>query len=111
ERLNDPSEMATLRRYRDEMRDVAILNIDSFGRYLDLNEAFHWAIVDLAKSPILRRTLEHVVKLPFASASALVFSGSMVPKAAEMFAIGQDQHWLIFEAIENRQGSRADSLA
>ena len=32
------------------------LTLDSFGHYMNLNEAFHSAIIDLAKSPMLTRT-------------------------------------------------------
>ena len=60
ERLKETSELSVLRTYKDDMEAVADLNMDTFPRYLDLNESFHWAIVDLAKSPMLRRTLEHV---------------------------------------------------
>ena len=35
-------------------------DIDSFARYLDLNEAFHSEIVKLAKSSMLRRALDQV---------------------------------------------------
>ena len=111
ERLTDARELALLRGYSDEMNGMLELTIDSFGRYLDLNEAFHSAIVDLAKSPMLRRTVDHVNQLPFAAPSALVFARSKLPKAAEMFTIGQDQHRSIMEAIANRQGTRAESLA
>lgn len=111
ERLHSSRDLAVLRACREEMEAMPELTIDSFSRYLDLNEAFHWAIVDLAHSPMLRRALEQVTKLPFAAPSALVFARSKLPRAAEMFTIGQDQHRSIFEAIESREGSRAESLA
>ncbi len=111
ERLTHPRELDALRAYRDQMDHLRRPSIDSFARYLDLNEAFHSAIVDLAKCPILRRTLERVTALPFASPSALVFARSKLPQADEMFALGHEQHRAIVEAIENRQGTRAESLA
>ena len=111
ERLADTRELATLRRCRDEMDAMLRPTIDSFARYLDLNEAFHSALVELAKSPVLRRTLERVTALPFASPSALVFARTQLPRAEEMFALGQEQHRGIVEAIQNRQGTRAESLA
>ncbi|HLK47391.1 MAG TPA: FCD domain-containing protein, partial [Bryobacteraceae bacterium] len=111
ERLTDNRELATLRRYRDEMDAMMRPTIDSFARYLDLNEAFHTALVELAKSPVLRRTLERVTALPFASPSALVFARTKLPHAQEMFTLGQEQHRAIVEAIENRQGTRAESVA
>ena len=111
ERIVDPSELRQVIHYRDQMDSMPHLTIDSFTRYLELNEAFHSALIDLAKSPMLRRTLERVFMLPFASPSALVFARSKLPKATEMFTIGQDQHHAIVEAIEHRQGTRAESIA
>lgn len=111
ERLGGEAELTPLRCYRDEMDALSHPTIDSFARYLDLNEAFHRAVVDLAKSPILRRTLERVTSLPFASPSALVFVRSKLPKAEEMFMLGREQHRGIVEAIESRQGTRAEAVA
>lgn len=116
ERLVDSRELEALRRYCDEMSatdpaDISQPKIDIFARYMDLNEAFHATIVELAKSPILKHTLERVTSLPFAAASAVVFANSKLPKAAEMFAIGEEHHHAIVEAIEHRQGTRAEALA
>lgn len=111
ERLGSPRELDIVWRYRDEMDAMPGVNIDTFGRYLDLNEGFHWAIADLAKSPILKRALEQATKLPFAAPGALVFVRTKLPDAAHMFAIGRDQHHSIFDAIAHREGSRAESLA
>jgi len=110
ERLTVDSELDPLRRHRDEMDAMLRPTIDSFARYLDLNEAFHSALVDLAKSPMLRRTLARVLSLPFAYPSELVFARSKLPKAEEMFYLGQEQHHAIVEAIASRQGARAEEL-
>src|SRR5215475_248232 len=112
ERLEDDRELDTLRRYRDEMDAIKkpALNEDSFSRYLDLNEKFHSEIVRLAKNQMLKWTLDRVISLPFASPSALVFARSKLPGAAEIHTIGQHQHHAIVEAIENREGTRAESL-
>jgi len=117
ERLEDPRELAGLRGLEDELMSVMpqapdlIPTIDSFARYLDLNDAFHSAIIDLAKSPMLRRTLDRVQSLPFASPSATVFARLKLPKAKELLTLAHEHHCTILDAIENRQGSRAESLA
>jgi len=111
ERLADDRELDKLRQYRDQMDAILHPNIDSFALYLDLNEAFHSTVVDLAKSPMLRRTLERVLSLPFASPSALVFARSKLPRATEMLVLGQEHHHAIVEAIENREGTRAEAVA
>src|SRR4051812_43969167 len=74
ERLGRPDELDAVRHYARQMETLGHgLRLDSFEKYMDLNEAFHSAIVDLAKSPMLRRSLEQVNSLPFASPSAMVF--------------------------------------
>lgn len=111
ERLNADRELRPVRKYCDAMDSILHPNIDAFARYLDLNEAFHSAIVDLAKSPMLRQTLDRVISLPFTSPSALVFARSKLPGAAEILSFAQEHHHAIVEAIENRQGARAEALA
>src|SRR2546422_457987 len=58
ERLGNELEMTTLRKCQDEIDLMSPPTMDSFVRYLDLNELFHATIVELAKSPILARTLD-----------------------------------------------------
>jgi GntR family transcriptional regulator of vanillate catabolism len=121
ERLQDDSELNQLREYRDEMDAMIQLNgdpavfvepdIDSYARYLDLNEAFHSEIVALAKSSMLRRALQQVMSVPFTSPSALVYVRSKLPRAPQMFAVAHEHHRSIVEAIEHRQGARAEALA
>jgi GntR family transcriptional regulator of vanillate catabolism len=111
ERLTSDHELAPLRKCRDEMESMLAPTIEIFAHYLDLNEAFHSAVVDLAKSPMLRRTLERVLSLPFASPSALVFAPTLLPQATKMLTLGQEHHCAIVEAIENRHGTRAETLA
>jgi GntR family transcriptional regulator, vanillate catabolism transcriptional regulator len=112
ERLKANQDLDPLRKCRDEMDSMLPTpTMESFVQYLELNEAFHSAVVDLAKSPMLRRTLERVLSLPFASPSALVFAPTLLPAASQMLVLGQEHHCAIVEAIENCQGTRAESLA
>jgi GntR family transcriptional regulator of vanillate catabolism len=111
ERLVDDSELIRLRKFRDDMDAILRPTIDLFALYLDLNEQFHSELVRLAKSPMLLRAVNQVQSLPFAAPSALVFARSKLPKAQEMITIGHEHHHAIVEAIERRQGTRAESLA
>jgi GntR family transcriptional regulator of vanillate catabolism len=110
ERLSSDHELVPLRRYSQGMENLQQLTIDSFPEYMDLNESFHGALVDLAKSAMLRRSLEQVNQLPFASPSAMVFPTSVLPASNEMFAIANEHHRALVEAIAARQGTRAESL-
>lgn len=111
ERLVDDSEINTLRDQCTQMESLKRLTIDSFPRYMDMNEAFHNSIAHLAKSAMLRRHLEQVKSLPFASPSAMVFPTSVMPGADETLAISLEHHRSIVDAIANRQGTRAEMLA
>jgi GntR family transcriptional regulator of vanillate catabolism len=111
ERLSSPSELDILRGYCARMERLERLTIDSFPDYMDMNEGFHAALVDLAKSAMLRRSLEQVNLLPFASPSAMVFPTSTLPRSNEMLAIANEHHRGLVEAIAGRQGTRAEGLA
>lgn len=111
ERLSSRGETAALRGLQSRMEEIRHPTRESFAAYIALNEAFHAALVDLAKSPLLRRSIEHVKTLPFASPSALVFARTRLPGAAEILIIGHEQHHAIIEAVERRQGTRAEALA
>jgi GntR family transcriptional regulator, vanillate catabolism transcriptional regulator len=111
EKLGRDSELTALRKYQAEMDSIAMSNVDAFSRYLELNEAFHREVLRLAKCPMLEWTLERVTSLPFASPSAVVFARSKLPQAAEMHTIGADQHRAIVEAIQRREGTRAENIA
>jgi GntR family transcriptional regulator, vanillate catabolism transcriptional regulator len=101
-----------LRHYGDEIDRIRkVPDEESFSRYLDLNEQFHSEIIRLAKNEMLRWTLDRVISLPFATPSALVFARAKLPTAFEIQIVGQEQHHVIVEAIENRQGARAESIA
>lgn len=115
ERLTDTAELARIKGFQAQMdslvRSVGHNTMESFAVYMNLNEDFHSELVNLAKSPMLRRTLTHLTALPFASPSAMVFARSRLPGAAGMLILGQEQHHSLLEALEKRQGTRAEALA
>lgn len=111
ERLQHAGELEPVRALCARMEALDRLTVDSFPRYMDHNEAFHAAIVELAKSGMLRRALQLTISLPFASPSAMVFPTSVLPGSDETLAIAQEHHRAILEAIATRQGTRAEALA
>jgi GntR family transcriptional regulator, vanillate catabolism transcriptional regulator len=112
ERLTSPSELERLRRYCRLMEalpshpnDPGQRGVDSFVGFTELNTQFHNALVDLAQSSMLRWSLNRFQSVPFA-ASALI-----IPEALELvFPIAIAQHQAIVEAIENREGTRAEMI-
>jgi GntR family transcriptional regulator of vanillate catabolism len=112
ERLESEEELGPLRELCEQL-DVVVRNpsMDTFLEYLRLNEYFHVAFRDLAKSPQLTRALEHVLALPFAGPSALVMLHAALPESWEIFLVAQHQHHALVDAIARREGARADAIA
>lgn len=82
-----------------------------FDRYVELNAAFHEALASLAGSETIRREIERVTQLPFASPSAFLDKQSDVPEFRHSLIVGQAQHRAIVAAIELREGGRAEAMA
>jgi GntR family transcriptional regulator of vanillate catabolism len=112
ERLASPAQLEPLRRIYRATDEALTSNIEIYlDRFLDLNEAFHSVILDLAKNKVLKRTAQQVSRLPFASPSALILLYKIVPASRELIPVGQEHHRAIIDAIERREGARAEALA
>lgn len=79
-------------------------------RYAALNRAFHDALVEAARSGVLREQLARVTALPFAGPSAFVPGHGSAPGTVEGLRTAQSQHRAVVEAITLRQGTRAEML-
>ena len=80
--------------------------------YVRLNDRFHELLVEAGQSPVIKRSLERVLNLPFAAPNAFVSSSrSEIPGAARIMATAQEQHRSIVDAIRHREGKRAEALA
>lgn len=110
ERLTDPAQLEPMRRIKREMEEILRMDFESFSRYLDLNEAFHACILDLANNQALRRAIDQVYKVPFASPSSRVLLPKTLPGSRDIIPIASEHHRALIEAIENREGARAESL-
>lgn len=115
ERLESPRELNALRECGAQM-DALVKGRGEgdafFASYMSLNGQFHEALMELAKSDILRRALENIVSLPFASPNAaFLLVQATLPESREILVLAQGQHQTILEAIENREGTRAENMA
>jgi GntR family transcriptional regulator of vanillate catabolism len=112
ERLTSPKDLDRLRRCCRQMEalpchpnDPGQPGVESFIGFTELNTQFHSALMDLSKSTMLRWSLKRYQSIPFA-ASALI-----IPEALELvFPVALAQHQAIVEAIENREGTRAEMI-
>src|ERR1700686_2760461 len=113
ERLSERSELADISACSGQI-DVLLSDVPSRAAalkdYMALNERFHSLLLILAKSAMLRRSLEQILALPFASPNPFVLTQMESPEFQGLY-LGQEHHRAILEAIENREGARAEALA
>jgi GntR family transcriptional regulator of vanillate catabolism len=94
----------------DTLLENPALDDEGFTRYVALNQRFHVLLSEMAGSTVLARELERVVNLPFASPSGFVVVQANSPRARDMLVVAQDQHRQVLDAIERREGARAEAI-
>jgi GntR family transcriptional regulator of vanillate catabolism len=81
------------------------------SRYLELNAAFHAEILSLTSGFVIPHLLERVDRMPFASPNAFVIARKNADRSGKVFSIAQEHHRGLVDAIEKRQGTRAEAIA
>ena len=94
----------------DALLQQPALDDEAFTRYVAHNQRFHNLLAEMAGSGVLSRELERVVNLPFASPSGFVVVQANSPQARDMLIVAQDQHRQVLDAIERREGARAEAI-
>lgn len=111
EKLSSPDELAALRASCNELEQLLPMTLETFVRYLDVNDKFHRELWRLAKSRVLTRMIESAIALPFAAPSALLFGHVESAEQATLGAVALEHHRSMVEAIQDREGTRAENLA
>jgi GntR family transcriptional regulator of vanillate catabolism len=94
----------------DELVRQDPISVDAFSAYVALNARFHALLNELSGSAPVMRQIDRVAALPFASPSAFVMAQSALPEAHQILLIAQDHHRTVVDAIENREGARAEAV-
>ena len=111
ERRAKGRQLAAMRVCLEEMEDVVHQSgYDSFVAYMELNERFHTLLLKAAASPLLERAVDGIVSLPFASPSAFVLAQAVLPESREVLLVAQSHHRGLVDAIERREGARAEAI-
>ena len=99
---------------RDILQGIdALFVAQSFDmdEYSSLNTQFHRQLARLSQSEVLIREIARITSLPFASPSAFLDDQSRQAELVKTLAAAQQQHRAMIDAIEGREGFRAESLA
>ncbi len=94
----------------DALLRQSALDDEAFSAYVKLNERFHLLLGEMADSSLMKREMDRVNSLPFASPSAFVVVQANSPQARDMLIVAQDQHRQLIDAIERREGARAEAI-
>ena len=94
----------------DALLAAPVLAESAFTGYVNENERFHQLLVDMSGSDVIRRQTARACALPFASPNAFVMQRATGAHARDVLVIAQEQHRATLDAIEARQGARAESL-
>jgi GntR family transcriptional regulator of vanillate catabolism len=94
----------------DLLLQSPLMSDDAFSQYVTLNERFHALLAEMAGSAVIAKQLERVVSLPFASPSGFVLAQANSAQSRDMLVVAQDQHRQVLDAIERREGSRAEAI-
>ena len=82
----------------------------AFSHYVELNGRLHDLLAEMCGSHVVQRQLERAKTLPFASPNGFVFASALSPRARDTLVVAQAQHRSVVDAIERREGARAEAL-
>lgn len=94
----------------DQIIEGRTLSQQSFEHYVQLNERFHTLLIAMADSDLLAREFNRITRLPFASPNGFVGAQADAPEAHLILTLAQNDHRSVIDAIELRQGGRAEAL-
>jgi GntR family transcriptional regulator of vanillate catabolism len=111
ERLKDGASLERLRTLLTALDDTLPKTLTDFVTYVQINDRFHREVWTLSGNRMLVGNIEQVIRLPFAAPGALVFGEAELAEARRTADLAQWQHQAIVDAIERREGARAEALA
>jgi GntR family transcriptional regulator of vanillate catabolism len=82
----------------------------TFTVYVEQNGRLHDLLAEMCGSPLVRRQLERVKTLPFASPNGFVFASALSPRSRDSLVVAQAQHHALLDALERREGARAEAV-
>lgn len=86
------------------------LGEQAFSDYVACNSRFHTLLAAMADSATISRQLDRVNSLPFASPSGFALAQTGSTHARDMLVVAQQQHLQVLDAIERREGARAEAI-
>jgi len=94
----------------DKLLERGYLVDSDESAYAEMNHRFHEMIVEAADSPSITSAIIMNSRIPFAAAGAVAFGQRRSTESYQILCYAHRQHHCIVEALENREGARAEAL-
>ncbi|NVK56819.1 MAG: GntR family transcriptional regulator [Alteromonadaceae bacterium] len=94
----------------DAIFNKGYITEDDLEQYNLLNKQFHALIIQASGNPAIQSAMQINEHLPFASVNALLFNPEQLDREFRRFSFANMQHHVVFEALVNRQGARAEAV-
>lgn len=94
----------------DALFEKGYVTEDDLEVYHDLNRRFHALIIEASGNPAIGSALSRNEHLPFASVSSLTVDRNNLEREYRRFNFAHMQHHAAFDAIDHRQGARAEGI-
>ena len=114
QRLRTSDELAAINQCLDRIDRLIhtwASGTDSLAKYIGLNARFHALVVDLARSPMIRRAVDRAAGLPFAGPNAFLMGHAQKKEGREIVKLSQVHHRAIVDAIAHKEPARAVAMA
>jgi len=92
----------------DALFDKGYVTEEDLEQYHDLNRRFHALIIEASANPAINSALARNEHMPFASVSSLAIDRHNLKREYRRFNFAHMQHHAVFDAIDHRQGARAE---
>ncbi len=106
----------TKRRLQNSIRQSAALleshqpSDDLIGGYQQANVIFHETLMNNCGNEFITHTFERIRHLPLTALGTLAFRPTNLDKERRRLSVGHSQHVIILDAIEKRDGARAEAM-
>lgn len=94
----------------DALLAAPLLDATGFEGYVTQNARFHELLAEMSGSEVVRRQVERAAAQPFASPNGFVLVRATERSARDQLIVAQDQHRTVLDAIDKREGTRAESV-
>ncbi|GGC05073.1 GntR family transcriptional regulator [Marinobacterium zhoushanense] len=94
----------------DLLFDKGYVTEEDLEAYHDLNRRFHALIIEASCNPAIGSAMQRNEHLPFASVSSLAIDRNNLKQEYRRFNFAHMQHHAVFDAIDRRQGARAEAI-